>query len=233
MFRRQFGGALRLLFRQIPLFLRSVELGQRQMQLAFGLSACCGIGHLRHRRFQRGGGAFGIAARHLCLGKRGVERNKTRKLANSVGENAFGLFELAVARQNSAERVGDFGIGDRRFGGLREPFFGVRRLFERASRQNSRSTEATRIHLTWQDRQVNVNMVVRPLQHPQAGRQWMLVVFIEADSMPTAAAEAATGESDPSEAGELLQARRDLQRSVERSQTSAEELRAATRSCSR
>ncbi len=144
--------------------------------------------------------------------------------SGKILHSSSGASRFLVLRDGHGEQLGDAVLPP-----LRQ---GLRAALQQA-RQNNRSTEATRIHLTWQERQLNVNMVVRPLQHPQAGPHWMLVVFIEADSMPNAARDDAAAEGGPSQAGErlqagqLLQARRDLQRSVGRSQTSAEELRAA------
>ncbi len=50
--------------------------------------------------------------------------------------------------------------------------------------ESATACEAERVRIDWEQRPADVHMLVRPLRHPQAGPNWVLVIFIEAEAAP-------------------------------------------------
>ncbi|ARP91773.1 chemotaxis protein [Bordetella genomosp. 9] len=93
-----------------------------------------------------------------------------------------------------------------------------------------KSVEARRVAMTLGDRQVYVNMVVRPFRHEDSGNDFMLVIFDEVEAVMSPEGEQAPHVPNSVLAqleAELQRTKEQLQLTMEQSETSTEELKAS------
>lgn len=95
------------------------------------------------------------------------------------------------------------------------------------ARASGESVQARPVRMAGSNHPVLVNMVVRPLHPPQAGSQWMLVMFVEVEAAPVSGGEVSAEPLAEKESQEIHTARQELLCTLAESETSAEELRAA------